>query len=177
MIEHVGFGGGCHWCTEAVFEALRGVTRVDQGWLAPLEDIDAFSEGVVVAFDDTQIELPTLVAVHLHTHSCTSSHALRSRYRSAIYALAADQAQRANAAIARLQTTDFDRPIITQVYRFGAFRGNQARYLHYAQRHPDQPFCERFIDPKLALLRERFATHTRPALVEPARPGACRPSD
>ena len=160
MTEQIGFGGGCHWCTEAVFEALRGVTCVDQGWLAPADCTDDFSEGVTVAFDPGQIDLATLVAIHLHTHSCTSNHALRGRYRSAVYVFSAMQAQVAQDAIAGLQGTDFDRPIITQICVFGAFRGNAERYLRYATRHAGQPFCERFVHPKLTLLRERFAAHT-----------------
>lgn len=159
----MGFGGGCHWCTEAVFESLLGVTRVEQGWLAPAGGADKFSEGVLTEFEPDYIDLATLVAVHLHTHSCTSNHALRDRYRSAIYVFSATQAESTKNAIARLQVTDFDLPIITEVCLFGAFRGNEERYLHYGQRHAGQPFCERFINPKLMLLRERFAARARAA--------------
>lgn len=168
MSEHMGFGGGCHWCTEAVFESLLGVARVEQGWLAPAGDTDNFSEGVLVEFEPDHIDLATLVAVHLHTHSCTSNHVLRSRYRSAVYVFSAIQAQQSNDAITRLQATDFDLPIITQVCLFGAFHRNEERYLHYGQRHVGQPFCERFINPKLSLLRERFAAQTRTASVSNA---------
>ncbi len=159
MTKRIGFGGGCHWCTEAVFESLRGVTRVAQGWLAPAHAATDLSEAVLIDFEPDLIGLSTLVAVHLHTHSCTSNHALRARYRSAVYALSSGQAEQATRAIAQLQRTDFQLPILTRVCRLGAFRGSDERYLHYGRRHAGQPFCERFIDPKLALLKARFAAH------------------
>ncbi|MEO9102745.1 MAG: peptide-methionine (S)-S-oxide reductase [Burkholderiaceae bacterium] len=174
MTECIGLGGGCHWCTEAVFESLRGVTRVDQGWLAPASDKDSFSEGVLIDFKPDLIDLFTLVAIHLHTHSCTSNHVLRGRYRSALYVHSAAQARLAANAIAQLQQTDFDLPIITQVCRLGAFRRNEERYLHYAQRHAGQPFCERFISPKLALLRERFEAHALPNVDQAAGYGGAK---
>ena len=47
----VGFGGGCHWCTEGVFQALRGVTQVDQGFLQSVAPADTWAEGVIVTFE------------------------------------------------------------------------------------------------------------------------------
>jgi peptide-methionine (S)-S-oxide reductase len=51
----VGFGGGCHWCTEGVFQALRGVTQVDQGFLQSMAPANTWAEGVIVTFDPTVI--------------------------------------------------------------------------------------------------------------------------
>ena len=161
MNHRIGFGGGCHWCTEAVFESLVGVLGVDQGWLAPVDAPEEFSEGVVVHFDHEAIDPDTLIAVHLHTHSCTSNHALRGRYRSAVYVNSAAQSRQAKSAISRLQA-DFDDPIITQVLEYGAFRGNDERYRHYYRQDRDRPFCKAFIEPKLKRLLERFGTHVKP---------------
>ena len=79
----IGFGGSCHWCTEAIFQSLRGVREVLQGCIAT--DGDDFSEAVIVAFDENEIALNDLVAVHLATHSCTSEHSMRRKYRSVVY--------------------------------------------------------------------------------------------
>lgn len=63
-----GFGGGCHWCTEGVFQALRGVAQVDQGFVRSDAPADTWSEGVIVTFDPSVIPLATLSEVHLRTH-------------------------------------------------------------------------------------------------------------
>lgn len=91
----IAFGGGCHWCTEAVFQSLRGVEKVDQGCVASSVPNEALSEAVIVHFTPNLISLSNLIEVHLHTHQCTTSHALRHKYRSAVYAFDEEQAREA----------------------------------------------------------------------------------
>ncbi len=91
-MEKIGFGGGCHWCTEAVFQALIGVEKVEQGWIASEGENDSFSEAVIVHFDESTIDLSTLTAIHLFTHSCTSEHSMWKKYRSAVYTFSNKQA-------------------------------------------------------------------------------------
>lgn len=86
-LQKIGLGGGCHWCTEAYFLSLKGVEKVEQGWIASTPPNDAFSEAVLVHYDPSQIPLPVLIAIHLHTHAATKAHAFRSKYRSAVYVL------------------------------------------------------------------------------------------
>lgn len=154
----IGFGGGGHGCTEAVFQLLRGVSRVEQGWASALDAPSRFCEAVLVYFDADVIPLDVLVAVHLHTHSPTSRHALRRRYRSAVYARDEPQAAAARAAVEGLQT-DFDAPLVTEAARLGGFRQNAARYRDDYRADPTRPSCERYIAPKLASARRRFGEH------------------
>jgi len=51
VVKKIGFGGGCHWCTEAVFQSLRGVLFVEQGYIASTEPNSSFSEAVIVSYD------------------------------------------------------------------------------------------------------------------------------
>ena len=157
-IEKVGFGGSCHWCTEAIFQALRGVHSVQQGYISAPPPNDSSSEAVLLEFDPTEISLATLIEVHLRTHSCTSMHALRGKYRSAVYIFDEDQALRARQAIAILQA-GFDDPIITRVLSFREFEASPERYRNYYRSDPSRPFCRTNIDPKLKIIRERFSTH------------------
>lgn len=110
----IGLGGSCHWCTEAIFQSLKGVLHVSQGWIAPDDNAAQYSEAVVVEFNAAKISLQTLIEIHPHTHSCTSDHSMRSKYRSAIYIFQSEQEEISRSAISRVQT-DFDQPIITEV--------------------------------------------------------------
>jgi peptide-methionine (S)-S-oxide reductase len=156
MVGKIGFGGSCHWCTEAVFLSLKGVTGVQQGWIASDGDNSTFSEAVVVEFNPKVTSLQTLVAVHLYTHSCTVNHSMRAKYRSAVYTFNETQAAAAQNAIEALQP-EFEAPILTKIIPYKRFRLNKDEYLNYYYSRPDKPFCQNIIDPKLRLLLSRFS--------------------
>lgn len=153
--QRIGFGGGCHWCTEAVFASLRGVIRVEQGFIRADAPDDDFSEAVVLAFQPEKISLGALIEIHLRTHSSTSNHAMRRKYRSAVYAMDEAQAEAARCVLKELGR-GFDAPLVTRVLPFRAFRASDERFQHYAEKNAGGPFCTTYIDPKLALLRKEF---------------------
>lgn len=158
MISKIALGGSCHWCTEAIFQSLKGVVKVEQGWVASVGDASSFSEGVIVHYDTNVISLKTLVAVHLHTHSCTSTHSMRSKYRSALYTFSDKQAELAQEAIHILQE-DFEKTIITEIIPFKDFKLNQETYLNYYYSNPEKPFCENVVSHKLRLLLQNFSNN------------------
>ena len=154
-MEKIGFGGSCHWCTEAIFQSLRGVSLVEQGWIASDENNSAYSEAVIVTYDPASISLATLIAIHLYTHSCTSVHTMRSKYRSAIYTVSDEQALQSRQTLKMLQQ-EFSEPIITKIIPLAAFKLNEANYLNYYYSNPQKPFCKNIINPKLAILLKQF---------------------
>lgn len=160
MIKKAGFGGGCHWCTEAVFSALKGVTLVEQGWIASDDESTDFSEGVIVTYDTTEITLDVLIAIHLYTHSSTAYHSMRGKYRSAVYTFDEVDVVPAQQAIVNLQK-DFENNIITKVLPFCNFKLNREDSLNYYFSDPERPFCENYINPKLKLLLQKFSGVTR----------------
>lgn len=153
MISKIGFGGSCHWCTEAIFQSLKGVGLVKQGWIAS-PDME-FSEAVIVEYDEHLLPLNLLISVHLHTHSCTSEHSMRGKYRSAVYVFDEEQGVYAEHALVGLQSA-FDAPVITQVLPFGEFKLNDEQYLNYYFKDPGKPFCENIVNPKLRELLQQF---------------------
>ena len=156
----IGLGGSCHWCTEAIFQSLKGVFHVSQGWIRSARIPDNYSEAVIIEFDPDVIALETLIEIHLHTHSCTSEHSMRSKYRSAVYTFSEEQESLAKLAIKALQN-GFEDPVITKVIPFGSFKLNSANYLDYYYNDPDKPFCKTFIDPKLKLLLNQFSGYVK----------------
>ncbi|MGF1683090.1 peptide-methionine (S)-S-oxide reductase [Photobacterium minamisatsumaniensis] len=156
-IQQVGFSGGCYWCIEAVFQSLIGVRSVRQGWIKPINGL-SYTEGVFIDFDPDDISLEVLIAVHLHTHDCTTSHALRYRYPSGVYILNEAQRTAAMRAMA-LNQADFTKPLLTRVYDFGDFKLSKESQWDYYYSDPQKPFCLSKINPKLQLLLARFSDH------------------
>lgn len=156
MLTKIAFGGGCHWCTEAVFQALKGVIKVEQGYVASTGINSDLSEAVIVYYNTEIIPLSVLIIIHLLTHKSTSNHSFRSKYRSAVYFINSSDERLALEILENLQN-DFDKPIITQVLAFKSFVASRESLHNYYAKNPDRPFCKRYINPKLNLLRNRYA--------------------
>ena len=150
----IGLGGGCHWCTEAVFQALRGVLKVEQGWIASTAENTEFSEAVLVHYQPTNISLDSLLYVHLHTHSSRSAHQLRERYRSAVYTLNAEDTRHCKSLLEALQQ-HFTQPLVCRVLPFAEFKSSREPIRNYYNKRPDKPFCVKHIEPKRQLLLEK----------------------
>ena len=159
-LEKIAVGGGCHWCTEAVFQALKGVEKVEQGYVASDPPFEQFSEGVIIHFDPQTIPLQILIEIHLHTHKSTSNHSFRSKYRSAIYFYSEAQKRDAQRIRAQLQE-HFEQPLITQVLAFKHFQASRESLHDYYKSNPEKPFCKTYIAPKLQLLMRQYGKHLK----------------
>jgi peptide-methionine (S)-S-oxide reductase len=155
-LTKIAFGGGCHWCTEAVFQTILGVEKVDQGWVASTEINNTFSEAVIVHFNIEKIALKTLIEIHLLTHKSTSNHSMRTKYRSAIYYFSHQQKEESLKIIKDLQG-NFKENIITKILEFKSFKPSTEEFKNYYQSNPDKPFCKNYINPKLKLLLNQFS--------------------
>ncbi|GIZ09001.1 peptide-methionine (S)-S-oxide reductase [Flavobacterium sp. UMI-01] len=158
MTEKIGLGGGCHWCTEAVFQSLIGVTHVDQGWMASDKDNIDFSEAIIVHYNRGIIPLEILIQIHLETHQSSINHAMRRKYRSAIYYFDKKQMARIREIVRTLRKTS-ENPIITQVLPFVEFKVSREVIQNYYYKNPEKPFCKNYIKPKLKILLERYSKY------------------
>ncbi|MFB9051551.1 peptide-methionine (S)-S-oxide reductase [Formosa undariae] len=156
--DRIAFGGGCHWCTEAVFQSLKGVSLVEQGYIASTGDAASFSEAVIVHFNSLEISEAVLLEIHLHTHKSTSNHSRRETYRSAVYVFSEDQNARFSNLLNGFQK-DFNYSLITKVYPFQEFKSSRDAIKNYYLQNPKKPFCQLYIVPKLTLLLERYAVY------------------
>lgn len=154
-MEKTGFGGGCHWCTEAVFQALKGVKEVEQGYISTATDRATFYEAVLVHYNSEVISLEKLIEVHLQTHQSTSKHSMRSKYLSAIYVSEETERIKANSILKEFQNKITER-IITKAYQFGKFKASREEIRNYYKTDPERPFCKVYIQPKLDKLKCNF---------------------
>ena len=155
-LTKISFGGGCHWCTEAVFQALIGVEKVEQGWVSSDQENDTFSEAVIAHFNAEKINLKTLIEIHLLTHKSTSNHSMRTKYRSAIYYFSHQQKEESLKIIEKLQES-FKDNIITKTLAFKGFKPSKEEFKNYYQSNPNKPFCKNYINPKLKFLLQKFS--------------------
>ncbi|UPS92184.1 peptide-methionine (S)-S-oxide reductase [Bizionia sp. M204] len=158
-IFKIALGGGCHWCTEAVFQSLKGVEKVEQGYVASIGEYESFSEAVIVHFNSNCVNLKTLINIHLLTHKSTVNHSMRNKYRSAVYTFSEAQHLEVAMLIESFQQ-DFDQKLVTQVLPFSDFKASREAIQNYYRKNPEKPFCETFINPKLKLLLQQFSTYT-----------------
>lgn len=157
-LQKIALGGGCHWCTEAVFQALLGVEKVEQGFVSSNRENSTFSEAVIVHFNSELISLKTLIEIHLYTHKSTSNHSMRAKYRSAVYVFLKDEIEVSQIIIRKLQPK-FEADIITEVLPFIKFKASRVAIQNYYQKNPEKPFCQTFINPKLIMLLKDYSSY------------------
>jgi Peptide methionine sulfoxide reductase len=152
----VGLSGGCHWCTEAVFQSLVGTRDIQQGWLSSTPPNENFAEGVLLEFDSETLPLSILLSAHLSTHQSQKNHSRRNTYRSAVYYFSPEQKQLIRATIKEIEESSQSR-FITEVLPFQGFKeSREANSKLFLKKTPEKPFCRQYISPKLAKLRASF---------------------
>jgi peptide-methionine (S)-S-oxide reductase len=147
----LGLGGGCHWCTEAVFQAVDGVDKVEQGYISSVAPFADRSEAIVIHFSD-QVNLEKLIDIHLQTHAATKEHSRRKEYRSAIYYFSEEMKSKIEAVMISLSQKR-NETYITQIIPFVSFEPSWENVQNYYKTRPDAPFCKRYIEPKLEVVK------------------------
>lgn len=145
--HNIGLGGGCHWCTEAVFQAVPGVSDVRQGYVSSMAPYESFSEAVLIEYDAT-VSLLELLDIHLETHASTAQHSRRDVYRSAVYYMDTVQMEAVRIAIDTLSRKR-NKKYITLILPFFSFKPSRDSLQDYYKNKPDAPFCKKYIAPKL----------------------------
>jgi len=151
-IYKIGLGGGCHWCTEAVFQALPGVEKVEQGYISSTIPFASMSEAVIVHYNTT-IDLEQLINIHLRTHAATHQHSRRDEYRSAIYYFEEELKESIKSVLNTL-SRKHNKTYITAILPFIAFKPSPESIQNYYKTRPEAPFCKRYIEPKLEIVRK-----------------------
>lgn len=170
-IEIATFGGGCFWCTEAVFQEIKGVTKIISGYTggaAPgkptyrevCSGLTGHAEVVQVTFDKDQISYKDILLVFMTTHDPTTLNRqgadIGTQYRSVIYYADKEQGRIAEKVIEELAPY-FENIIVTQVSPLKIFYAAEDYHQNYYTNNKLQGYCNAVITPKLAKLRKQHA--------------------
>ena len=169
LLTTATFGGGCFWCTHAIFNQVQGVVSVQSGYSgghgenpsyrAVCNGTTGHAEVVQMMFDPGQISYADLLRIHLSTHNPTTLNQQGpdrgTQYRSLILAHTDQQKKLAEDVINELQTA-FDTPIVTEIKPFEVFYAAEAYHQDYYQKNSNAGYCQAVINPKLSKFRMLF---------------------
>ena len=176
MMQTLVLGGGCFWCTEAVYVKVRGVTDVESGYcngqtLSPTyEQVcsgrTGHNEVVKLEYDPEQVSTRELMEIFFVIHDPITlnrqGNDAGTQYRSGIYFTTPEQAEEARAMIAELTTARaFGQPIVTEVLALANYSAAEEYHQDFFERNPYQGYCMAVAAPKVTKFKKTFARLVR----------------
>lgn len=170
-VEEATLGGGCFWCTEAVYRQLDGVIDVKPGYSGGhlknptyqqvCTGTTGHAEVVEVTYDPEKVSFSEILEVFFETHDPTSlnrqGNDVGTQYRSAIFYHNQEQKETAERIINEFEKEKvYDKPIVTEVTPFDAFYVAEDYHLNYYERNKNQPYCQFVITPKIEKFQKVF---------------------
>lgn len=172
MTEITVFGGGCFWCTEAVFKILKGVISVTPGYAGgtkPNPTYDEVCSGLTghaevtrIEYDPAQVSFRTLMTVFFASHDPTTLNRqgpdIGTQYRSIILYTTSKQKEEAGAFIREIEeSTKEGNPVVTEVKPLTQFYEAENYHRDYFAHHPEAAYCNLIISPKVEKVQKEFA--------------------
>jgi peptide-methionine (S)-S-oxide reductase len=162
-------GGGCFWCTEAVFELLKGVSDVESGYAnghtnnPTYRDIctgeTGYAEVIKITYDDSVIALDTLLDIFFTTHNPTTLNQQGAdrgtQYRSTILYECKETKDAAETSM-KFAQAEYDNPIVTTIEPLERYYKAEDYHQDYYRQNQMQGYCMAVIPPKLAKLKAKF---------------------
>lgn len=171
-LQTITLGGGCFWCTEAVFVKVRGVTDVESGYCnghvvkPSYEQVcsgdTGHNEVVKLVFDPAQISLREILEIFFVIHDPTTlnrqGNDAGTQYRSGIYFSTPEQGEIATNMLAEMaQAKVFGRPIVTEMLPLSNYSPAEDYHQDFFERNPFQGYCMAVAAPKVEKFRKTFA--------------------
>jgi peptide-methionine (S)-S-oxide reductase len=177
MTETATFGGGCFWCTEAVFKELDGIHSVTSGYAGGHKESPTYkevcrettghAEVVQVEYDPATISYEKLLEVFFMTHDPTTLNRqgpdVGTQYRSIVLYHDREQKQTVEAFIDGLEAEGAYEDIVTEVVPLDTFWEAEEYHQDYYEKNPGDGYCQFNADPKIKKVREKFAEQVKPA--------------
>jgi peptide-methionine (S)-S-oxide reductase len=169
MTELATLAGGCFWCLEAVFQRVRGVSKVTSGYIGGYisqpqyrqvcDGNTGHAEAVQIEFDPSQISYADLLEVFFTIHDPTTPNRqgndVGSQYRSGIFYHSAEQLAAAQAALTQA-TKDWGQTAVTELVAAEIFWPAEVEHHDYFNQHPFQPYCMAVVGPKVQKFMHAF---------------------
>lgn len=163
------FGGGCFWCTEAIFQRLKGVTKIKSGYSGGkivnptyrevCSGMTGHAEAIEVSYNPSEISYEDLLKIHLTTHDPTTLNQQGAdrgtQYRSIIFFRNEGEKEMATKVIAAVQPS-FNQSIVTELKPFQAFYTAEVNHQNYYNDNPNGRYCQAVIDPKLRKFKNLY---------------------
>lgn len=164
-------GGGCFWCTEAVYRSVKGVISVESGYAGgrvanpSYEQVCAGGTGHVevvrVVFDSAQVSYRDILTIFFGTHDPTTlnrqGNDVGDQYASVIFYESPEQRDTAQSVIDELTREQvFSNPIVTRLEPAVLFWPAEAYHQDYLANNPQNGYCQAVVSPKVAKFRSRF---------------------
>ncbi|WP_340063086.1 peptide-methionine (S)-S-oxide reductase MsrA [Ascidiimonas aurantiaca] len=165
------FAGGCFWCTEAIFQRIKGVEHVVSGYTGGHIKNPAYreictgrtghAEGIQVTFNSSEVTYRELLEIFFATHDPTTlnrqGNDIGTQYRSAIFYVNDEQKKEATEYIALLESENvFENTVVTEISPLGVFYEAEEYHQDYYEQNKLQPYCQIIINPKLSGLRKKY---------------------
>jgi peptide-methionine (S)-S-oxide reductase len=178
-LQKITFANGCFWCTEAIFQALKGVKSVTSGYMGGHTQNPTYieicngdtghAEVIDLEYDADEVSFDELLLVFFRTHNPTTLNRQGNdegtQYRSAIFYYTEEQKLQATAMIKRLTDEKvFDKPIVTEVTPASEFYKAEDYHQNYFANNPNAPYCAFVIQPKLNKFAKEFTEKIKPEL-------------
>ncbi len=169
--ETIVLGGGCFWCTEAVFVKVRGITDVESGYSNGQAQRPSYeqvctgttghNEVVKLTYDPAQISLRQILEIFFVVHDPTTlnrqGNDSGTQYRSGIYYTTPEQKQVAEAMIGEMAKDKlFGKPIVTEVVALDNYSPAEEYHQDFFEKNPYQGYCVAVAAPKVAKFRQTF---------------------
>lgn len=176
QLDTATFAGGCFWCTEAVFERVRGVRSVVSGYTGgqqkdpTYEQVSAgktnYAEGIQVYFNPDEITYQDLVKIFFGTHDPTQLNRqgpdVGKQYRSAVYYHNPQQKAAVEAHVQKLSSSGkYDQPIVTQVEPLDVFYPAEGYHQNYYENNPNNPYIMSVAKPKVKKLIKNYPDYLK----------------
>lgn len=166
-MEKAIFGGGCFWCTEAIFQSLKGIKNVESGYAGgtkpkpTYENIGDHAESIKIEYDADKITYKDLLTVFFATHDPTTLNQQGSdvghQYRSVVLSTSKQQQDEAEKFIEDLnKSSEFGEPIVTEVKELDKFYPAEDYHKNYYEKNKGNSYCSVVINPKLQKVKEKF---------------------